>query len=135
MEYLSDSMAAADLHLVSLRPELEGLIVPSKFYGIAAAARPIAFVGDPAGELAKLIVDHDCGVAVPAGRGDLLAQAILEMAADPARVQRLGGNARRLLDTHFSRSAAHEQWHDLLTNVAGGRATPTTKPQATSTTQ
>jgi len=38
---LSDSMAAADLHLVSLLPALEGKIVPSKFYGIAAAERPV----------------------------------------------------------------------------------------------
>jgi len=130
MEYLSDSMAAADLHLVSLRPELEGLIVPSKFFGIAAAARPVAFVGDTSGELARLIVDNDCGVVVPAGRGDLLAQAILELAADPVRVRRLGGNARRLLDARFSRAAAHERWHHLLAAVAGARATPTPTPQS-----
>jgi glycosyltransferase involved in cell wall biosynthesis len=126
MEYLSDSMAAADLHLVSLRPELEGLIVPSKFYGIAAAARPVAFVGDPDGELARLIRQHDCGVAVPAGRGDLLAAAVLAMAADPECTRRQGGNARRLLDSHFSRAAAHDQWHHLLIGVAGARANLTT---------
>jgi len=128
MEYLSDSMAAADLHLVSLRPELEGLIVPSKFYGIAAAARPVGFIGAPDGELARLILHHDCGVAVPAGRGDLLAQAILELAGDPGRVLRLGGNARRLLDSRFSRFVAHERWHHLLAAVAGARATPTPNP-------
>jgi glycosyltransferase involved in cell wall biosynthesis len=128
MEYLSDSMAAADLHLVSLRPELEGLIVPSKFYGIAAAARPVAFVGDPDGELARLIRQHDCGVAIPTGRGDLLAAAVLAMAADPECTRRQGGNARRMLDSHFSRAAAHDQWHHLLIGVAGARAnlTPTT---------
>ncbi len=35
-DMLSQSLSAADVHLVSLRPELEGLIVPSKFYGITA---------------------------------------------------------------------------------------------------
>jgi hypothetical protein len=118
-------MAAADLHLVSLRPELEGLVVPSKFYGIAAAARPVAFIGDASGELARLIVESDCGVATPAGRGDLLAQVILELATDPDRVRRLGGNARRLLDSSFSRSAAHDKWHHLLlATVADPRALP-----------
>jgi glycosyltransferase involved in cell wall biosynthesis len=128
MEYLSDSMAAADLHLVSLRPELEGLIVPSKFYGIAAAARPVAFIGDEDGELARLIRQRDCGVAVPAGRGDLLAEAVLAMAADPERARRQGGNVRRLLDSRFSRAAAHERWHHLLSSVAGQRAAPTPNP-------
>jgi len=106
MEYLSDSMAAADLHLVSLRPSLEGLVVPSKFYGIAAAARPVAFIGDTTGELARMIREHDCGVTIPAGRGDLLAEAVLLMAADPEAARRQGGNARRLLDHSFSRASA-----------------------------
>lgn len=132
MEYLSDSMAAADVHLVSLRPELEGLIVPSKFYGIAAAARPIVFIGDSCGEIARLVVQNDCGVAVPAARGDLLAQAILDLAAEPERVRRLGENARRLLESRFSRSAAHERWHHLLVAVSGARAAPTPKPTTSS---
>jgi glycosyltransferase involved in cell wall biosynthesis len=111
-------MAAADLHLVSLRPEMEGLIVPSKFYGIAASARPVGFVGDPDGELARLVSEHDCGFVVPAGRGDLLAEAIRALAADPDRLQRQGMNARQLLDAHFSRASAHDRWHHLLTEVA-----------------
>ena len=47
------SLGAADAHLVSLRPELEGLVVPSgDFYGIAAAAaRPALFIGNPEGEI------------------------------------------------------------------------------------
>lgn len=34
------NFSVADVHLVSLDPRLEGFIVPSKFYGIAAAGRP-----------------------------------------------------------------------------------------------
>ncbi|HEY0802058.1 MAG TPA: glycosyltransferase family 4 protein, partial [Steroidobacteraceae bacterium] len=54
-ETLADSLAASDVHWVSLLPELEGLIVPSKFYGILAAARPTVFIGDTDGELARAI--------------------------------------------------------------------------------
>ena len=42
---LSHSLSVADAHLVTLRPEFEGLIVPSKFYGIAAVGRPNAVRG------------------------------------------------------------------------------------------
>ena len=58
---LAQSLSASDVHLVSLRPELEGLIVPSKFYGICAAGRPSIFVGDKDGEIARLISRHGCG--------------------------------------------------------------------------
>ena len=64
-ERLAESLSVADVHLVSLRPELEGLIVPSKFYGIAAAGRPTIFVGDKDGEIAQLIARHACGQTVP----------------------------------------------------------------------
>src|SRR5213075_2347842 len=44
-ERLSESLSAADAHLVTLLPEVEGLVVPSKFYGILAVARPVLYVG------------------------------------------------------------------------------------------
>ena len=34
-----------DVHLVSLKPALEGLIVPSKFYSSIAAGRAVIFIG------------------------------------------------------------------------------------------
>ncbi|MFX6876802.1 hypothetical protein ABTH39_19765, partial [Acinetobacter baumannii] len=66
-ELLADSLAAADVHLISLLPALEGLIVPSKLYGILAAGRPTIFIGDTEGEVAKVLREHDCGVTVGIG--------------------------------------------------------------------
>jgi glycosyltransferase involved in cell wall biosynthesis len=117
-ERLSDSLAAADLHLVSLQPALEGLIVPSKFYGIAAAERPIAFIGDPDGELARLIAESDCGFSVEQGQADRLAVQILSLASDPERCGAQGRRARQLLSERFSRDAAHRDWLDLLSRLA-----------------
>lgn len=118
LETLSDSMAAADLHLVSLRPELEGLILPSKFYGIAAAQRAVAFVGDPDGELGRLVRESGCGfVAAPESPG-ALAAGIEALADDRERCAELGLRARALLEERFSRRQAHRQWHDLLCEVA-----------------
>src|SRR5690606_35000131 len=37
---LSATLAAGDLHLVTLRPGCEGAVWPSKFHGIVAAGRP-----------------------------------------------------------------------------------------------
>ena len=43
---LAHSLGVSDVHWVSLRPEVEGLIVPSKVYGILAAGRPILAICD-----------------------------------------------------------------------------------------
>src|SRR5262245_43092141 len=60
-ESLKYSLSVPDVHWISLRPQLEGLIVPSKFYGIAAAGRPIIAVTAKDGEIAQLVKRHECG--------------------------------------------------------------------------
>ena len=60
---------------VSLNPKLEGLIVPSKFYGIAAAGRPTLFIGAADGEIAQLIDQTACGFTVTPGDAKSLVRS------------------------------------------------------------
>jgi colanic acid biosynthesis glycosyl transferase WcaI len=50
---LKFSLGVADVHWLSLKPAVEGLIVPSKFYAIAAAGRPIIAICSKDGEIAR----------------------------------------------------------------------------------
>lgn len=111
------SLTVPDVHLVILRPALEGLIVPSKLYGIAAAGRPIIHVGATDGEIPKLLEEAGAGLAVAQGDGEALALAILQLRADPELRQRMGYHARRLCDTRFSREAAIRCWEGHLRAV------------------
>jgi colanic acid biosynthesis glycosyl transferase WcaI len=114
---LADSMAAADIHLVSLRPALEGLIVPSKVYGILAAGRPVLFIGDTDGDVAQLIREHRCGISIAVGAGAQLAQALRSLQADPAGVQLMGANARRLALARYTSEHAADDWLRLLAAI------------------
>lgn len=115
---LSASLSTADIHWVSLRPELEGLIVPSKIYGVLAAGRPILAVTDPDGEVARLIRAQGCGVHVRPGDADAFADAIRTLARTPERANALGAAARTAAVTTFSRSSALEKWRAVLNEVA-----------------
>ena len=117
-ERLAESLSAADVHLGSLRPELEGLVVPSKFYGIAAAGRPAIFIGARGGEIARLLARHACGRTVAEGDGADLARVILELAADEAVCRRMGENARQAFDTEFDKAIAVARWEALLAEMA-----------------
>jgi colanic acid biosynthesis glycosyl transferase WcaI len=112
------SLGAADVHLISLRPELEGLVVPSKFYGIAAAGRPIIPVTAPNGEIAHLVRRHDCGIVVEPGAGELLADTLRHLSANNDRLAEMGHHARAMLDAYFTRRHAFQRWRDLLEEVA-----------------
>jgi glycosyltransferase involved in cell wall biosynthesis len=113
-ERLAESLSCADVHLISLRPELEGLIVPSKFYGIAAAGRPTIFVGSSDGEIAGLLKLHDCGITIEQGDGAALARAILNLEANPLRCREMGANARRIFEAEFDKTIAIARWQSLL---------------------
>jgi len=118
---LAESLSVPDLHLVSLRPELEGLIVPSKFYGIVAAGRPTIFIGDRDGEIAHLVAAHGCGLAVPVGDEEPLAAAVRSLRDDPERVAAMESAARHLLETRFDQRIAMQRWEDVLARMSGGR--------------
>ena len=118
-EQLSESLSAVDAHLVSLQPALEGLIVPSKFYGILAVGRPVIFIGARDGELARIIEEHRCGVVVEPGDVEGLANAIRELANDPARAAEMGRRGRELYETHFAPQVA---LRGVGTSPGGGSA-------------
>ena len=86
---------------------LEGLIVPSKFYGVAAVGRATIFIGDRAGEIAGIIAEHDCGLTVAEGDAAALAATVQDLADRPARREEMGSNARRTFEDNFDKPIAH----------------------------
>ncbi|HEX6000931.1 MAG TPA: glycosyltransferase family 4 protein [Hyphomicrobiaceae bacterium] len=119
-ERLAESLSAADVHLVSLRPELEGLVVPSKIYGIAAAGRPTVFIGDEDGEIARLIAHFKCGLTVAAGDGEGLARTLRDLADNPDACCWMGERARQAFDAELDKPIAVARWRELLAEVADG---------------
>ena len=123
---LSDSLAASDIHMVSLLPSLEGLIVPSKIYGILAAGRPALFIGDVRGTVGRLVRQHECGVAVPIGAGELLADELLALKDAPERIAAMGSRARALALSRHTSAHALADWLALLDEVAPQLRRPVT---------
>jgi colanic acid biosynthesis glycosyl transferase WcaI len=114
---LSYSLGAADVHWVSLDPRLEGLIVPSKFYGIAAAGKPIIVIGDPNGELGRLVQRNACGFAIAPGDSEALAATLRQVLNAPQAVLDTGDRARKMLDAHFTRRHGLARWRQLLNRL------------------
>ena len=119
---LKYSLGVPDVHWVSLKPALEGLLFPSKLYGILAAGRPVIAVSARNGEIAALVERHDCGIAVEPGNAEGLAGAIIALAQDDRRRDDMGRRARALLETEFSRTRALSRWQKLIEKVGGAKA-------------
>lgn len=111
---LEDSLAAADVHLVSLLPPLEGLIVPSKLYGILAAGRPVIFIGDSVGDVGRVIRDAQCGRVVRVGDSIALTETLRQLQVEPKLRAAMGVRARSLLCEKYSVKKAVERWVAVL---------------------
>jgi glycosyltransferase involved in cell wall biosynthesis len=112
------SLNLPDVHWLSLNPKLEGLLLPSKFYGIAAAGKPMIFIGDTNGEVAQLLRHHGCGVAITTNDARTLVDTVQRWSDNPAATAAMGAKARAMLEAHFSRRHGLERWRALLDEVA-----------------
>lgn len=116
-DLLATSLTVPDVHLISLRPSLEGLIVPSKFYGIVAAGRPTIFIGDRDGQIPLLLSEGRCGFSFEIGQVEEMRQLISDLADQPEICAKLGLRARALFDARFDRSHAMQAWRKTLGTV------------------
>jgi glycosyltransferase involved in cell wall biosynthesis len=86
---LRASLSAADVHLASLAPGWQGLIVPSKVQAAFAVGRPVIFLGPRDNEGAAWVEESGGGWVV--GEGDMTGLlAALEQAGDAGERARRG---------------------------------------------
>jgi glycosyltransferase involved in cell wall biosynthesis len=69
------------------------------------------------GEIARLVLQHGCGLVVEPGQADALAEAIVRLSTDPQLLAVMGARARAMLDENFTRRQALERWRDILDRV------------------
>ena len=93
-ERLGEVLAAADLHLVLLRPGLGATSVPSKVYAVLAAGRPVLASVDRGSEVERLLADSGAGRAVDPGDADAFCAALAEMIAKPDVLAEMGRRGR-----------------------------------------
>jgi glycosyltransferase involved in cell wall biosynthesis len=94
IEEVPHVMMAGDLHIVTVRRGLEGVVVPSKLYSILAAGRPVLAVAAPESDAARIVRESGCGIAVDPDDPVAVAAGIRELRDDPARLAAMGRRAR-----------------------------------------
>lgn len=117
-ERLNESLGLADMHLISLKQGVEGIMVPSKLFGIMAAARPGVFVGDPTSEIARVLNESGSGVMVREGDSQGLARLIDDLSRDPDRCAAMGRKAIEHVHGRYDAASACAMWERLLLRLS-----------------
>ncbi|MGL6096323.1 MAG: glycosyltransferase, partial [Fimbriiglobus sp.] len=115
---LEKRLGACDLHLVSLRPEYTGTVVPSKFFGALATGRGVVFAGSPESAIARWIREHDVGwVLTPDNIGQVAAD-LRRLTTDPGARAALHRRCHAVYTEHFSQVRQLDRWDAELRALA-----------------
>lgn len=79
--------------IVALAPGVGDSVVPSKLAAYLGAGLPVVVAADPQSEAARVVDRAACGVSVPPGRADLLADAVLMLDRDAVRCRAFAASA------------------------------------------
>jgi glycosyltransferase involved in cell wall biosynthesis len=91
---ISSVLAAADAHVITVKRGLEGVVVPSKMYGILAAGKPIVALAAKETDVASLGVQRGFAVTADPNKPEELVAAIRELILDANKLRSLGEAAR-----------------------------------------
>jgi len=111
---LSQSLSAADVHLIAQDASTVGLIEPSKLYGILAAGRPVLYVGPASSEVARTIEREAVGRVIANGNVDGVVQALREL-GETRDV--LGARARVAFDMAYDRRHRTAEFMGVLDSL------------------
>lgn len=111
------SLNAGDVHLVTLREGLEGLLVPSKIYSSLATGKPVIYIGPERSEVGEIVRRADCGYVHCPGDVEGVVRSVREMISRPEKRERLGRNGRAYFEAHFERRQITEKFYQVIRDV------------------
>jgi colanic acid biosynthesis glycosyl transferase WcaI len=111
-------LAAADAHLITVKRGLEGVVVPSKMYGILAAGKPIVAVAPDECDVVSLGRKMGFSVAADPDLPGQFAERVREIMHDPSRLAAMG-KAGVEAAAHYDRNRELGELVRLMERVAG----------------
>jgi colanic acid biosynthesis glycosyl transferase WcaI len=89
-------LSSGDMHVVTVKRGLEGVVVPSKLYPTLAAGRPVLGVAPEESDVVRIIRRTGCGIAANPDDPTSVAEAIRSVLHDSEKLQTLGRRAREI---------------------------------------
>lgn len=110
-------LAAADVHVVTIKRGLEGVVVPSKMYGILAAGKPIIAVAPGETDVVSVGLQQGFAVAADPDKPSELVDAIRMLSSNVNKLRLMGGAARAAAPA-YDRVKQLQKFAEILNQIA-----------------
>lgn len=118
VEQIPHVMMAGDVHVVTVKRGLEGVVVPSKLYSILAAGRPVLAVASTECDASRIATQSECGMAADPDDPVAVAQAIRKLRDCPARLAKMASRARDVA-SNYTRTKELDRFTAIVEEAAG----------------
>jgi colanic acid biosynthesis glycosyl transferase WcaI len=120
IEQVPHVMMAGDVHIVTVRRGLEGVVVPSKLYSILAAGRPVLAIAAAESDAARIVRESGCGISADPDDPAAIAAAIRELRNDQNRLIQMGIRAKETA-AKYARVDELERFAEVVEEAANHR--------------
>ncbi len=120
------SLTVADVHLISLRAETSGIVVPGKLYGAMASGRPTVFIGPDHCESADTVRQAECGLTLRLGDTAGLVEALTRLADDPELLDQMGRRGHAAFLAHHEKTLCCARWNAAIADLLADPRAATT---------
>jgi colanic acid biosynthesis glycosyl transferase WcaI len=111
-------LAAADAHVITVKRGLEGVVVPSKMYGILAAGKPIVAVAPKETDVVSLGVQRGFALAADPDRPEEVVNAVRELASNPTKLKAMS-EAARAAAPDYDRAKELQKFVEIIDQLRG----------------
>lgn len=125
---LEARLSAADIHVVSLRTEWTGMVVPSKFFGAIAAGRPVLFSGSCDSAIAKWIESYGLGWMLTQDNIAMVADQIISYASSPEQQMKMRRHCYDIYHKYFSKARVLDSFDQELREMLSGQGRSRSEP-------
>jgi colanic acid biosynthesis glycosyl transferase WcaI len=114
---LQDRLACADIHVVTLRSDWTGMVVPSKFFGALAAGRPVLFVGGADSSLARWIREFEIGWVLTSENLHQVSEQLLSFMESTEKIAAMQRRCFTVYQQLFSRATQIQEFDRSLRSL------------------
>ena len=87
-------LSSGDMHIVTVKRGLEGVVVPSKLYPTLAAGRPVLGVAPEESDVVRIVHRSECGLAADPDDPNTVVEALSGVLHNSEQLRRMGLRAR-----------------------------------------
>ena len=87
-------LSSGDMHVVTVKRGLEGVVVPSKLYPTLAAGRPVLGIASEESDVARIIRGSGCGIAADPDDPNRVAEAVRGVLRNKKHLEHMARRAR-----------------------------------------